>query len=328
MSGPHDRLVRFAFDHPERAAAELRATLPARVVSQVDWATLQREQGSVVDPELRETETDLLFSARLHGGRAVLFYVLLEHQSSVNRWMALRMLRYVVRQLEHWRQEHPESERLPVVIPLVMYHGPGGAWSAPRRIEELFDIPDQHPEEWEALVPHFQYRVDDLTAEREEALKARPGPALVRLVLLALAYGRSEQLAQRLAGWRALFGQAYRAPDGLEDLKAVFRYLLEVGDKTARGVTVDILKSMTGDEQAEELMSDWLETQLPITRRKIRAEAQAEAVLRVLAVRGVQVDEAARHRILSCQDLDTLGRWLDRSVNATRLSHVLEDLPQ
>ncbi len=136
----------------------------------------------MVDPELRETESDLLFSARLSGGRPLLLYVLLEHQSRVDRWMAPRMLRYVVRQLEHWRKTNPGSEKLPVVVPLVMYHGPDGVWSAPRRVEELFDLPgevEEH-EAWRTLVPRFEYLLDDLTAERAEALMARPGPALVR----------------------------------------------------------------------------------------------------------------------------------------------------
>ena len=141
---------------------------------QVDWSTLRRESGSVVDPELRETQSDLLFSARLRGGRPLLLYVLLEHQSRVEPWMALRMLRYVVRQVEHWRQQHPESTRLPVIIPLVMFHGPEGAWTAPRRVEDLFELPGETEEArqyWRALVPRFEYLLDDLTAEREEVLK-------------------------------------------------------------------------------------------------------------------------------------------------------------
>jgi hypothetical protein len=120
MSGVHDRFVRYTFSPPERAEAELRAVLPPRVVSDVDWSSLRRESGSVVDPELRQTETDLLFSARLRSGRPLLLYVLLEHQSTEDPWMALRMLRYVVRQLEHWRQTHPESTLLPLIVPLVM----------------------------------------------------------------------------------------------------------------------------------------------------------------------------------------------------------------
>lgn len=336
MSGPHDRLVRFTFDHPERAAAELRAALPDFVVSEVDWSSLQPERGSVVDPELRQTETDLLFSARLRGGRAVLFYVLLEHQSSVDPWMALRMLRYVVRQLEHWRQETSAGERLPVIIPLVMYHGPGGAWSAPRRVEELFDVPEEHRARWQMLLPRFEYAVDDLTAEREETLRARAGPPLVRLVLLALAYGRSGQLAQRLPGWSELLQQAGQAPNGKEEVSAVFHYLLLVGGEEAKGVTVDMLKSVVGARRTEELMSAWFEEHFEQGRQKGLDEGlskglvkgKAEAVLQLLSVRGVPVDSKVRQRILTCTDVGALERWLERAVTATRISDVLEDPAQ
>ncbi|WP_224364341.1 Rpn family recombination-promoting nuclease/putative transposase [Hyalangium versicolor] len=330
MSGPHDRLVRFTFDQPERAAAELRAALPATVVQQVDWASLKLESGSVVDPELRETESDLLFSARLREGRKVLFYVLLEHQSTVNRWMALRMLRYVVRQLEHWRREHPGSKRLPVIIPLVMYHGPEGAWSAPRRVEELFDVPGEQSEQWLALVPRFEYLLDDLTTQREEELRARPGPSLVRLVLLALVYGRSEELALRLPGWRVLFLDALGEQQGMEDLKAVFHYLLLVGNEDARDATVDMLKSVAGAQQMEELMSTWLKEKFEKLEQSARAEGlaagRAQDVLRILAVRGLPVDDIARQRISNCRDLALLDRWLERAVKASSVSEVLAEL--
>ncbi|KFA90346.1 hypothetical protein Q664_28875 [Archangium violaceum Cb vi76] len=158
--------------------------LPAHVVSEVDGSSLRREPGSVVDPELRETESDLLFTARMRTGQPLLLYVLLEHQSSVDSWMALRMLRYVVRQVERWRQEHPESASLPVIIPLVMYHGPDRAWTAPRRVEELFELPEEEEkrERWRALVPRFGYLLDDLTTEREEALLPGAGSKQVPVV--------------------------------------------------------------------------------------------------------------------------------------------------
>ncbi len=259
MSGPHDLFARYTFGHPERAAAELRAVLPPHVVSEVDWASLRREPGSVVDPELRETESDLLFTARLRTGRPLLLYVLLEHQSSVDRWMAWRMLRYVVRQVERWRQEHPESTVLPLIIPLVMYHGPGGAWTAPRRVEDLFDLPEGEEQRarWRALVPHFEYLLDDLTAEREEALSARPGPPLVRLAWLVLRYGRTGELARRLPDWVAFFAQVQAGPEGAEHLVVVIRYLLWVGDEAVRETAGRVLHSVLGAQRAEELMRSY-----------------------------------------------------------------------
>ncbi len=342
MSGPHDLFVRFTFGHPENAAAELRAVLPAQVVSLVDWATLHLEPGSVIDPELRETESDLLFSARLHGRRQLLFYVLIEHQSTVNRWMALRMLRYVVRQLEHWRTKHPESKRLPVIIPLVLYHGLEGAWSAPRQVEELFELPGEGEEleHWRMRVPRFGYLVDDLTAERAEALMARPGPPLARLALLVLRYGRTEELAERLRGWAALFAQVHAAPNGFEELGTVVHYLLLVGDRAVQHVTVEMLHSVVGEQRTEELMRTYGEELIEQGRQKGRLEGQAEglargkaegravSVLQILAARGVHVPASAQQRILSCTDLACLDRWFDRALTATQLSEVLGDLAQ
>jgi hypothetical protein len=75
----------YTFGRPKRAEAELRAVLPAQVVSAVDWSSLRLEPGSVVDPELRETESDLLFTARLRTGRPLLLYVLPETAETVSK---------------------------------------------------------------------------------------------------------------------------------------------------------------------------------------------------------------------------------------------------
>jgi hypothetical protein len=322
MPGPHDLFVRYTFGQPERAAAELRAALPPRLVSQVDWSTLRQESGSVVDPELRETQSDLLFSARLSGGRPLLFYVLLEHQSQVNPWMALRMLRYVVRQLEHWRKANPEREKLPVVVPLVMYHGPEGAWSAPRQVEALFDLPDEEDERegWRALVPRFEYLLDDLTAERAEALMARPGPPLARLAWLVLRYGRTGELADRLPEWTALLAQVQAAPDGTEHLRVAIRYLIWIGDKRSRQATGQVLHSVMDERQAEELMRSYGEQ---LVERGVK-RGRAQDVVRILSARGIPLDEQSRQRILMCRDLALLDQWFDRALNATRLGDVLD----
>jgi len=322
MSGPHDRLARYTFGHPRRAEAELRAVLPERITAAVDWSSLRQEQISVVDEALKETRRDLLFSARLRTGKQVWMYVLLEHQSSVDRWMAWRMLRYVQRLGDKWREEHPESMRMPVIIPLVLYHGEEGRWTAPRRVEELYDIPEG--EEWSELVPRMKYLLDDLTAEKEEALRARPGPALVRLTWLLLRHGRSEELAERLPEWTALFAEVYATPDGVEKLGRVVRYLLYVGGREAHEVAGQVLHSVMDAQRAEELMRSYGEELI----EQGRQQGRAEILLRILAARGVQVGEEARQRILTCTDTSRLDRWVDRALNATRLSDVLDDLPQ
>jgi hypothetical protein len=59
-----------------------------------------------------------------------------------------------------------------------------------------------------------------------------------------------------------------------------------------------------------------------------RVATQAEYLLKILAARGIHVSSRARQRILSCQDPDTLDRWLIRAVHATRAAEVFDKLPQ
>jgi predicted transposase YdaD len=343
MPGPHDLFARYTFSHPERAAAELRAVLPAELAAQVDWSSLHRESGSVVDPELRERQSDLLFSARLLGGQPLLLYFLLEHQSSVERWMALRMLRYVVRQLEHWRHQHPDEPALPVMIPMVMFHGPESGWTAPRKVEELFSLPAGDTERWRTWVPRFEYLVDDLTMAREEALRARPGPPLVPLALLLLRSGRSEKLAVLLKGWSPLLAEVAASSEGQEQLLAVVHYLLKVGAEAAREALWQVLDSVVGEQRAEELMETMAEALIKQGHQRGRAEGltegqargraegltegqargRAEAVLQVLSARGIVVDESARATVLACRDLDTLDRWLKLAVSASTVAELL-----
>ncbi|WP_437308178.1 hypothetical protein [Sorangium sp. So ce388] len=72
--------------------------------------------------------------------------------------------------------------------------------------------------------------------------------------------------------------------------------------------------------------------------RKLRAEerkegltegrtgATARAVLTVLRVRGIDVPDAARERILAEKDPETLERWHERAIVAASLAEVLDGL--
>ncbi|MFO0648129.1 MAG: Uma2 family endonuclease [Polyangiales bacterium] len=53
-------------------------------------------------------------------------------------------------------------------------------------------------------------------------------------------------------------------------------------------------------------------------------QSLAAAVLRVLARRGVQLDDATQARVLGCDDTATLEAWLDRAATATRAHDVFD----
>ena len=110
---PHDKLFKTAFGDPTNAAAFLRGQIPAGISEAVHWEDLHLEPGSFVDSQFRQSESDLLFSAPLHGRRC-LIYLLFEHQRIFDPWISLRLLRYMLRIWEKFRVSHPQVEKLPL----------------------------------------------------------------------------------------------------------------------------------------------------------------------------------------------------------------------
>ena len=61
---PHDSLFRTVFGEPAEAGGLLRAHLPPEVAAGLDWATLTVHESDFFPPELRATESDLLYSIK------------------------------------------------------------------------------------------------------------------------------------------------------------------------------------------------------------------------------------------------------------------------
>ncbi len=54
-----------------------------------------------------------------------------------------------------------------------------------------------------------------------------------------------------------------------------------------------------------------------------KAEGRADALLQLLAVRGVSLSDAQRADVLACRDVTTLERWFERAVTARTIDDVL-----
>ena len=88
---PHDHLFRLVFADPGRPPPS-PARLPDSHQRSILWSSLRRAAGSFVDQELGGSVTDLLFEVRSAAAAPRQWlYLLFEHQSQPDRWMALRL---------------------------------------------------------------------------------------------------------------------------------------------------------------------------------------------------------------------------------------------
>ena len=247
-AGPHDAVFRRIFGVPANAASQLRAVLPPDVTARLDLRRLARVQGSFVDEDLTWRHTDLLFTAPLDG-RDAYVYVLVEHQSSDDPLMALRLLRYVTRVWDAYERENPESRRLPAVIPLVVYHD-RSRWTSPVQLLDLIDLGPADKQAMQAYLPRFGFLLDDLTRAGEDQLLARDltPPAVVALLLLKNARGNPAITAD-LRRWAAQLRAVLDQPGGRETFIALLTYIKRVGE-TRAGDLRDWAASLGPDAEA------------------------------------------------------------------------------
>jgi predicted transposase YdaD len=318
-----------SFARPEHAEGELRRLLPAELAARIDWPTLALFPGTYVDDALRSRHSDLLFSATCAGKAPVLLYLLFEHQSTDDPLMAFRLLRYMVRIWDEHLRDHPTAARLPAILPLVLHHSPGG-WTSPTDFHALLDLDAEALPLVAAHVPSFRFLLDDVSAESDEALRARAMTALGRLVLFCLRHAREPgRFAHEIARWLGLIAEARDAPGGAEALLLIWRYIVTANNPADPQELVKQLLAVVGKQEEREIMSiaDWYEDRgrqagLEKGRDEGLKIGARNLLLRQLRARFGALPAAAEAHIQAA-DAAQLDIWADRILTAATLDDVL-----
>jgi predicted transposase/invertase (TIGR01784 family) len=123
LTPKHDELFRKALENPKVAKEFFNAHLPLEVQKIIDTSTLSLQNGSFIEQDLRTKISDLLFLAKTSDGQEGYIYLLLEHQSTSDKWMSFRLFKYMMNICERYRAENPEAKYLPLIYPMVFYNG-------------------------------------------------------------------------------------------------------------------------------------------------------------------------------------------------------------
>ncbi len=138
----------------------------------------------------------------------------------------------------------------------------------------------------------------------------RPTPEL--LVLSALAHGKTDP---------STLDAAITAIAPLEDAQRSRAYfdLLRYHVKGALDRALERLMATT----EHKYLSDFARKYYDEGEAKGRIEGKAEALLQILAARGLEIPDDARARVLGCLDLAQLDAWLARALTATSVAEVI-----
>ena len=133
----HDQSYKSFFSNPSMIRDLLTGFIHEDWVTELDLTTLETVKSSFVTDDLRDREDDIIWRVRW-SDEWVYIYLLIEFQSSVDKFMAVRIMNYVsllYQDLIKQKQLAPD-QKLPPVFPVVLYNGEA-RWSAAQDVKEL-----------------------------------------------------------------------------------------------------------------------------------------------------------------------------------------------
>jgi len=324
-TNPHDRLFKRTFSVLDNASAQLRAVLPAPVVAEIDFKTLEVVSGTFVDDLYSETHSDLLYKVKLRG-KDGLIYTVFEHQSSDDGLMPLRLLGYVVRVLDQYVRDHGKRPPLPPVVSVVLHHSEAG-WSGALTLLDLFDPELLAIDGLRELLPNMRLILDDISHASDETLMARAANELalaVPVVLWAMRDARDAgQLMTSLARFASFLQKVWTSPGGRDVLIEVFRYISAVG-AIERDELIEV--AAAAGQEAKEIAVTLAEKLRAEGREEGRAEGRAETerdvLTKLLRKQFGELSPSALDRIAAAGE-PQLSQWLELAWEAKSLDEVL-----
>jgi len=308
----HDRTYRLLFSQPRMIEDLVRGFICEPWIEELDFTTLEPLNASHVSERLHSRDGDGAWRLRVRGTSAWV-YLLVEFQSEVQRFMALRQAAYQVLFYQQLLKqgELTEDGRLPIVLTIVVYNG-RARWLAPVELAELIRV---LPAGSAPYAPRLRLALVEMEVERASELASGNLVAL----LIRLETSRSRSSLRRV----------------VRDLVAALPGPDEGGLRRAFVVWLQrVLLPAKGEEDIPELVGlegframlierveEWSREIEARAEKKWRKEERRELLLRQLEIKFGEIDQQTRSRVLAAGP-QRLLRWAERLVTAEILADV------
>ncbi|MDA4026678.1 Rpn family recombination-promoting nuclease/putative transposase, partial [Klebsiella pneumoniae] len=215
-STPHDAVFKIYLSHPDTARDFLQLYLPETLLKVCDLRTLHLESGHFVEDDLRPFYADILYSLKTTAGDGYI-YALIEHQSTPDRHMAFRLMRYAIAAMQ--RHLDAGHDRLPLVIPVLFYHGLVSPYPFSLRWLDEFVAP-----ELAGHLYHGAFPLADITVIPDDEIATHQRMATLELLQKHIRQRDLAQLLDKLSEL-LLTGLATES-----QVQALMHYLVQAGN--------------------------------------------------------------------------------------------------
>lgn len=212
---PHDAVFKTFLSRVETTRDFITLHLPSALIKLCKMETLKLESGSFIEDDLRPYYSDIIYSLQTTTGRGYV-HVLIEHQSTPDKHMAFRLLRYAVAAMQ--RHLDAGHKKLPLVIPILFYHGKRTPYPWSLNWLDEFSDPDSARQLYGSAFP-----LVDITVIPDEEIMRHHSMAALTLVQKHIRLRDMAQLEDKLASLFVL-GQLSG-----QQITALVNYLIQAG---------------------------------------------------------------------------------------------------
>ena len=303
----------------------------------LDFSQITYEKRSFISKALQERESDVLLSVPFQKGTdtdKLFIYILIEHQSTVDKTMGFRLLSYMVQiweaQRREWETEKlPENERrLQPILPILFYTG-DRPWTVPVSLTAIMDV----PEILERFVPSFDTLFLGVKETEAEALTRFGHPLGWLLRVLQKEHADETEISEALTD--AVLHLASVDEDLAPQIAEALRYFVQLifhrRSLDERDALVDIIRQHIQDNKELETMA---QTTAEFLREQGKAEGKAEgieqgkaegkqdAVIKLLQLQFQHVPETLSREIRNIDNLTLLDTLLEQAITAQSLEEI------
>lgn len=226
-STPHDAVFKNFMTHPDTARDFLEIHLPEHLLQLCDLSTLRLESGSFIEENLQSRYSDVLWSLQTRHGAGYI-YALLEHQSTPDRQMTLRLMRYALAAMQ--RHVDAGNEKLPLVIPILFYHGAISPYPYSLRWLDGFENPALAQALYTQAFP-----LVDVTVIPDDRILTHRRVAILEFLQKHI---RARDLMEFHAHLASLLLGSYTTG---HQLRTVIHYIVQAGNATDYGALIRLL---------------------------------------------------------------------------------------
>lgn len=243
---PHDKFFKELFSHKDEAGDFFAHYLPEDILKHLDLTEIEIVKESFIEKELKEYFSDILYKVSLLDSPAYL-YMLFEHKSWPDRLTALQVLEYMVKIWRLHLKQNP-GKGLPLIIPLVVYHGVE-PWRTGTRLTDLLTGPAQALADY---TPDFEFLLYDLTRYRDDEIK---GMIISRVGLLVIKHIFRDDLRDQLKRVMELLAELSDKKRALEYVETIIRYVINASDTVSLEELKHIIVHSYFQQKEGELMT-------------------------------------------------------------------------